>query len=72
MIAPSNVGRRCRWREDGSGTIVGTTIGRGGWSVYIVEWDDGCPPWWGTRVSVAHGPTFIIEGYPSVTDEDDS
>jgi hypothetical protein len=60
-----NVGRRCYWTDDSSdrwGTIVDVIKVRGG-SRYVVEWDEGTPLWFGTEVSTAHGPSFVIEAH---------
>lgn len=58
--AITNIGRRCRWADEGSGTIIAVQGGINGWPNYLIEWDDHCPPWWSDLVSASNS-SLIIE-----------
>jgi hypothetical protein len=51
-VARQLIGRRIRWPGDNYGGIItDITTTRNGYMMFVVEWDDDVPDWYGTEVS---------------------
>jgi hypothetical protein len=60
-----NIGDRVRWADEtAAGTIVNIRVGRGGWPVYLIAWDDDADRWWSSEISCTTRNLRFIERRP--------